>query len=151
MANRERGSSDRRRRGDRRSGEDRRRGDERRSGQDRRSGEDRRCGLDRRSGSDRRSQWHLAEDQRFQGVLRTAETVAHLFSQPLTVIMGYVDLLAAAAREPESQKKLKIIKEQLEVLTAYLQNLRELTEYRTVDFGDVTLLDIAPTKGEDRT
>jgi signal transduction histidine kinase len=83
--------------------------------------------------------------------MRTAETVAHLFSQPLTVIMGYVDLLAARAREPESQKKLKIIKEQLEVLTAYLQNLRDLTEYRTVDFGDVTLLDITSTKREDST
>jgi signal transduction histidine kinase len=151
MVNQERGSGDRRKRGDRRNGQDRRCGDERRSGQDRRSGHDRRSGLNRRSGSDRRSHWHLAEDQRFQGVLRTAETVAHLFSQPLTVIMGYVDLLAAAAREPESQKKLKIIKEQLEVLTAYLQNLRELTEYRTVDFGDVTLLDIASTKGEEET
>lgn len=149
MANQERGSGDRRRRGDRRSGKDRRYGDERRSGHDRRSDQDRRSGLDRRGGGDRRSHWHLAEDQRFQGVLRTAETVAHLFSQPLTVIMGYVDLLAAAAREQESQKKLKIIKEQLEVLTAYLQNLRELTAYRTVDFGDVTLLDIASTKGED--
>jgi len=151
MANQGRGSGDRRRRGDRRGGKDRRCAEERRSGLDRRSGQDRRSSLDRRSGSDRRSHWHLAEDQRFQGVLRTAETVAHLFSQPLTVIMGYVDLLAAAAREPGTQKKLKIIKEQLEVLTAYLQNLRELAEYRTVDFGEVTLLDIASRKEEDHS
>jgi signal transduction histidine kinase len=151
MANQGRGSGDRRRRGDRRTGQDRRCGEERRTGLDRRSGQDRRSGLDRRCGSDRRSHWDLAEDQRFQGVLRTAETVAHLFSQPLTVIMGYVDLLAVAAREPEAQKKLNIIKEQLEVLTAYLQNLRELSEYRTVDFGDVTLLDIASRKEEEHS
>lgn len=149
MANQERGYGDRRRRSDRRGGKDRRCGEERRRGFDRRCGDDRRSGLDRRSGSDRRSHWSLAADQRFQGVLRTAETVAHLFSQPLTVIMGYVDLLAAGPGQPDVQKKLKIIKEQLEVLTAYLQNLRELTEYRTVDFGDVTLLDIASRKEED--
>ncbi|HYA01572.1 MAG TPA: histidine kinase dimerization/phospho-acceptor domain-containing protein [Syntrophobacteria bacterium] len=90
----------------------------------------------------------MAQEQRFQGVLRTAETVTHLFSQPLTVIMGYVDLLAAGTREVEAQKKLRIIKEQLEVLGTFLQNLRQLSEYRTVDFGDLTLLDIGEKKGE---
>jgi hypothetical protein len=62
--------------------------------------------------------------------------------------MGYVDLLAAGTREVELQKKLRIIKEQLEVLGTYLQNLRQLSEYRTVDFGDLTLLDIGTKKGE---
>lgn len=63
--------------------------------------------------------------------------------------MGYVDLLTAGTREVELQKKLRVIKEQLEVLGTYLQNLRQLSEYRTVDFGDLTLLDIGAKKGED--
>jgi signal transduction histidine kinase len=148
MANRTREYGDRRRKSDRRTGRDRRAGEDRRTGLDRRSGQDRRSSLDRRGGKDRRSNWAVAEDQRFQGVLRAAETVTHLFSQPLTVIMGYVDLLAAGTREPELQKKLRVIKEQLEVLGTYLQNLRQLSEYRTVAFGDLTLLDIAAKKGE---
>jgi signal transduction histidine kinase len=140
---------DRRRKSDRRAGGDRRSREDRRSGLDRRSGQDRRSSLDRRGGKDRRVNWTAAEDQRFQGVMRAAETVTHLFSQPLTVIMGYVDLLAAGTRDPELLKKLRVIKEQLEVLGTYLHNLRQLSEYRTVAFGDLTLLDIGEKKGGD--
>jgi signal transduction histidine kinase len=148
MTNRTTGYGDRRRKSDRRAGKDRRSGEERRAGLDRRSGQDRRSSLDRRSGKDRRTNWTVAEEQRFQGVMRAAETVTHLFSQPLTVIMGYVDLLTAGTRDAELQKKLRVIKEQLGVLGTYLENLRQLSEYRTVDFGDLTLLDIGSKKGE---
>ena len=137
---------DRRKRGDRRSGTERRCGEERRIGLDRRSDQDRRCGFDRRSEMDRRSSWPAAEDQRFQGVLRTAATVSHLFSQPLTVIMGHVDLLSAQAHNAEEQKKLTIIRSQLDLLTTYLENLREIEAFRTVDFGGLTLLDITSTR-----
>lgn len=149
MANEKKPHGDRRRRGDRRSGKDRRDGEERRSDFDRRAWQDRRCGLDRRSGGDRRAQWPAAVDQRFQGALRTAATISHLFSQPLTVIMGYVDLLAAETRQAEMQKKLNIIKDQLGVLATYLQSLRDIEEFRTVDFGGLTLLDITSTGMED--
>jgi signal transduction histidine kinase len=115
---------DRRKRADRRRGKDRRCGEERRSGLDRRSDLDRRFGLDRRSYQERRFQWPAAQDQRFQGVLRTASTVSHLFSQPLTVIMGHVDLLTIRTQNTEVQKKLRLIKDQLGLLTTYLQNLR---------------------------
>jgi signal transduction histidine kinase len=137
---------DRRKRGERRSGTERRCGEERRIGLDRRSDQDRRCGFDRRSEMDRRSSWPAAEDQRFQGVLRTAATVSHLFSQPLTVIMGHVDLLSAQAHNAEEQKKLTIIRSQLDLLTTYLENLREIEAFRTVDFGGLTLLDITSTR-----
>ena len=146
MTNRVRLNGDRRKRGDRRTGTERRCGEERRIGLDRRSGQDRRCDLDRRGEIDRRSSWPAAEDQRFQGVLRTAATVSHLFSQPLTVIMGHVDLLSAQAHNAEVQKKLTIIRSQLDLLTSYLQNLRELEAFRTVDFGGLTLLDITSTR-----
>jgi len=146
VANPVRTNGDRRKSGDRRTGTERRCGEERRIGLDRRSGQGRRCGLDRRGEKDRRSQWPAAEDQRFQGVLRTAATVSHLFSQPLTVIMGHVDLLSAQAHNAEVQKKLSIIRNQLDLLTTYLQNLREIEAFRTVDFGGLTLLDITSTR-----
>lgn len=123
------------------SGDRRRRGD-RRSGKDRRSGQDRRGGADRRSGRDRRAGWDQSQDQRFQGVLSTTATVSHLFSQPLTVVLGYVDLLSSSTEDETTKNKLIIIKEQLELIAQYLQNLRSLERYKTIDFGSLTLLDI---------
>jgi len=151
MANPENPYGERRRRADRRSGRDQRGGEERRSGLDRRWGGDRRCSLEGRSGKDRRSpQWRVAQDQRFQGVLRTAETVSHLFSQPLTVIRGHVDLLAAEVQEAKMQNRLNIINKQLRLLTTYLQDLRGMEEFRTVQFAGLTLLDITATRAEDK-
>ena len=131
---------------------DRRKRYDRRSGQDRRSGKDRRSGTDRRSGEDRRTSWDKMKDQRFHGVLQTTETISHLFSQPLTVIMGYVDLLSSSTGEEDAKEKLTIIKGQLELLSEYLQNLRHLREYKTIDFAGVTLLDLEkPKKEEDNS
>jgi signal transduction histidine kinase len=123
---------------------DRRAMENRRSGEDRRSAKDRRSGTDRRSGKDRRSGWGPIKDQRFQGVLKATTTVSHLFAQPLTVITGYVDLLTASTKEENTKEKLSIIKDQLEVINKYLNSLRNLREYKTVDFAGVTLLDIDP-------
>jgi signal transduction histidine kinase len=74
--------------------------------------------------------------------LTTAATVAHLFSQPLTIIFGHVDLLTSGAEDADTKKKLRIIKEQLQSLSLILQDLRSLREYKTIDFDGFTLLDI---------
>ena len=124
--------------------EDRRKASDRRSEKDRRSGRDRRSGSDRRSSRDRRSGWGPITEQRFQGVLRATTTVSHLFAQPLTVITGYVDLLTESTKEDSTREKLSIIKDQLEEINRYLNNLRNLQEYKTIDFAGVTLLDIDP-------
>jgi hypothetical protein len=60
--------------------------------------------------------------------------------------MGHVDLLSAQAHNAEEQKKLTIIRSQLDLLTTYLENLREIEAFRTVDFGGLTLLDITSTR-----
>ena len=122
--------------------EDRRRTGDRRSEKDRRSGRDRRSGSDRRSSKDRRSGWGPIKDHRFRGVVRATTTVSHLFAQPLTVITGYVDLLLASTEEDDTREKLSIVKDQLELINRYLNNLRNLREYKTMDFAGVTLLDI---------
>ena len=127
---------------------DRRKAGDRRTGNDRRSGQDRRSGTDRRSGEDRRSGWSQALDQKLQGVLRTTATVSHLFSQPLTVITGYVDLLSSSTAEEDTKEKLEIIKSQLEVINTHLHNLRDFKEYKTVDFAGITLLDLGSPKNE---
>jgi signal transduction histidine kinase len=126
-------------------GDRRKRGD-RRSDQDRRSGKNRRSGADRRRGKDRRSGWGQIKDHRFQGVVKTTTTISHLLGQPLTVITGYVDLLSASTKEETTKEKLSIIKSQLDLISKYLNDLRSLKEYKTVDFAGVTLLDIESSK-----
>ena len=122
---------------------DRRQKKDRRSGTDRRSGQDRRSSTDRRSNEDRREGWGKIEDQRLLGALTTAATVAHLFSQPLTIIIGHVDLLLSTIEDRVSRNKLEIIKEQLQSLSMTLQDVRSLREFKTVDFDGLTLLDIS--------
>ena len=128
---------------------DRRKKDDRRSGIDRRSGGDRRSGSDRRSGKDRRSGWGPIKEHRFQGVVKTTATLSHLLGQPLTVITGYVDLLSESTKENYTQEKLSIIKGQLELINKYMKDLRNIKEYKTIEFAGVTLLDIEPTRTKD--
>lgn len=125
---------------------DRRKKDDRRSGRDRRSGVDRRSGTERRSGTDRRCGWGPIKEHRFQGVVKTSATLSHLLGQPLTVITGYVDLLSESTKEDYTKEKLSIIKGQLELINKYMTDLRNIKEYKTIEFAGVTLLDIEPTK-----
>jgi len=126
--------------------QDRRKKGDRRTGADRRSGVDRRSGTDRRSGKDRRSGWGPVKEHRFQGVVKTTATLSHLLGQPLTVITGYVDLLSASTKEDETREKLSIIKGQLELINRYMTDLRNIKEYKTIEFAGVTLLDIGSTE-----
>ena len=121
---------------------DRRKEEDRRSDRDRRLGRDRRSGTERRNSKDRRVGWGRIEDQRLQGALAAAATVGHLFSQPLTIIMGHVDLLLSSVEDKTSKRKLEIIKDQLQVLSMTLQDFRSLREFKTVDFDGLTLLDL---------
>jgi signal transduction histidine kinase len=128
---------------------DRRKKHDRRSRIDRRSGQDRRSGTDRRSGKDRRSGWGPIKEHRYQGVVKTTATLSHLLGQPLTVITGYVDLLSASTKEDYTKEKLSIIKGQLELINKYMTDLRNVREYKTIEFAGVTLLDIEPTRTKD--
>jgi signal transduction histidine kinase len=132
--------------GDRRKRSDRRSGANRRSSKERRSSVGRRSLPDRRSGEDRRAGWGEIEDERLEGAVTTAATVAHLFSQPLTIIIGHVDLLLSNAQEEMTEKKLLIIKDQLKSLSMLLQDFRNLQEYNIIDFNGLTLLDIGLKK-----
>ena len=125
---------------------DRRRGKDRRSDTDRRSGGDRRSGAERRTSKDRRSGWGRVDQERLRGALTAAATVAHLFSQPLTIVIGHVDLLLSKVEDQTTRKKLEIIKKELQSLSMTLQDLRSLRQYKTVDLDGLVLLDIALRK-----
>ena len=125
---------------------DRRRGKDRRSDTDRRSVRDRRSGAERRTRKDRRAGWGKLDQERLRGALTAAATVAHLFSQPLTIVIGHVDLLLSKIEDRAARKKLEIIKEQLQSLSMTLHDLRSLRHYKTVDLDGLILLDIALRK-----
>jgi signal transduction histidine kinase len=125
---------------------DRRKGKDRSRDTDRRSGRDRRSGVERRGIKDRRAGWGKVEEERLQGALTAAATVAHLFSQPLTIVIGHVDLLLSRVEDDTTRKKLEIIKEQLQSLSMTLQDLRSLRHYKTVDLDGLVLLDIGLRK-----
>jgi signal transduction histidine kinase len=125
---------------------DRRKGKDRRGDTDRRSKRDRRSGVERRDSKDRRNGWGKVDEERLQGALTAAATVAHLFSQPLTIVIGHVDLLLSRVEDQNTRKKLEIIKEQLQSLSMTLQDLRNLRRYKTVDFDGLILLDIGLRK-----
>ena len=125
---------------------DRRRGKDRRSDTDRRSVRDRRSGAERRTRKDRRAGWGKLDQERLRGALTAAATVAHLFSQPLTIVIGHVDLLLTRVEDQTTRKKLEIIKEQLQSLSMTLQDLRSLRHYKTVDLDGLILLDIGLRK-----
>jgi hypothetical protein len=59
-----------------------------------------------------------------------------------------VELLSSSTAEKETKDKLEIIKGQLEVINSHLHSLRDLNEFKTVDFSGITLLDLDPSKDE---
>ena len=114
-------------------------------GQDRynrRSNQDRRQRPDRRGGSDRRFGWGRIEEHLLEGAMTTAATLVFQFSRPFTIILGYIDLLAENARDENSRAKLKIIKDQLELVGRMLNNFRELDRYQTKEIDGLKILDI---------
>jgi hypothetical protein len=108
----------------------------------RRSNEDRRKRTDRRTGGDRRHGWGRIDDSLLEGAMTTAATLVFQFSRPFTIILGYIDLLADSARDENSRTKLKIIKEQLELISRILNNFRELDRYHTKEIDGLRILDI---------
>ena len=64
------------------------------------------------------------------------------------MITGYVDLISSNTTEEDTKDKLEIIRSQLDVINSHLHNLRDLKEYKTIDFGGITLLDLESSKDE---
>jgi signal transduction histidine kinase len=108
----------------------------------RRSSQDRRKRTDRRSGGDRRLGWGKIEDSLLEGAMTTAATLVFQFSRPFTIILGYIDLLADNAQDEDTRAKLKIIKDQLELIGRILNNFRELDRYQTKEIDGLNILDI---------
>jgi hypothetical protein len=115
-------------------------GDMRKAFNRRTSGE-RRDTVDRRSVSDRRLGWGKIDDHLLRGALAATASIVFQFSRPFTIIIGYVDLMLARAKEEYTHTKLVIVKEQLQIISEILDDFREVDSFKTNDFDGVDILD----------
>jgi hypothetical protein len=105
--------------------------------------------VDRRSVADRRSGWDKTEGHLLRGTLAASASIVFQFSRPFTIILGYVDLLLNKSKEKHTQKKLAIIKDQLEIISEILSDFRELDNFKTKNFDGVEILDTKKLMEED--
>jgi len=115
-------------------------GDRRKAFNRRASGE-RRDTVDRRSASDRRLGWGKIDDHLLRGALAATASIVFQFSRPFTIIIGYVDLLLTSTKDEKTQKKLVIVKEQLQIISEILDSFREVESFKTKDFDGVDILE----------
>ena len=75
------------------------------------------------------------QKQRLQGALELAAAACHELNQPLQAVAGHTDLLLESA-DPKGplERRVRIIKEQVDRLTQITRKLRRVTRYVTTDY-----------------
>ncbi len=89
-------------------------------------------------------QKELLEKEKLQSILEMAITISHEFSQPLSVIIGYTDMLLATMEKDDSNyPKLKKIMDNGEALAEVIRKVRSITNYKSITYtGDARMVDI---------
>ena len=86
----------------------------------------------------------LLEKEKLQSILEMAVTISHEFSQPLSVIIGYTDMLLNTMEKSDPlYNKLKKILDNGENLAELIRKVRSITNYRTITYsGTARMVDI---------
>ncbi len=89
-------------------------------------------------------QKELLEKEKLQSILEMAITISHEFSQPLSVIIGYTDmLLNTMEKDDPNYPKLKKILDNGEILAEIIRKVRSITNYKSITYtGDAKMVDI---------
>ena len=89
-------------------------------------------------------QKELLEKEKLQSILEMAVTISHEFSQPLSVIIGYTDmLLSTMEKEDPNYSKLRKILDNGEALAEVIRKVRSITNYKSITYtGDAKMVDI---------
>jgi two-component system cell cycle response regulator len=78
-------------------------------------------------------QKELLEKEKLQSILEMAVTISHEFSQPLSVIIGYADMLLNTMEKNDPMyHKLKKIMDNGEALAEVIRRVRSITNYKSV-------------------
>jgi len=89
-------------------------------------------------------QKELLEKEKLQSILEMAVTISHEFSQPLSVIIGYTDMLLNTMEKTHAMyPKLKKIFENGENLAEIIRKVRSITNYKSITYtGESRMIDI---------
>lgn len=89
-------------------------------------------------------QKELLEKEKLQSILEMAVTISHEFSQPLSVIIGYTDMLINTMEKTDPiYPKLKKILDNGENLAEIIRKVRSITNYRSITYsGAARMVDI---------
>jgi two-component system cell cycle response regulator len=89
-------------------------------------------------------QKELLEKEKLQSILEMAVTISHEFSQPLSVIIGYTDMLLNTMEKSDSMySKLKKILDNGENLAEIIRKVRSITNYKSITYtGTAKMVDI---------
>lgn len=89
-------------------------------------------------------QKELLEKEKLQSILEMAVTISHEFSQPLSVIIGYTDmLLNTMEKEDPMYNKLRKILDNAESLAEVIRRVRSITNYKSITYtGESKMVDI---------
>ncbi len=102
--------------------------------------------LDSKNKKIEKQQQQIMEKKKLEGILEMARTIAHEFSQPLSVMLGYTEMLSyALGTESPEQDKIKKIVENGDKLTKIIRKVQDITDYRLVDYvGESKMIGIDP-------
>jgi two-component system, cell cycle response regulator len=89
-------------------------------------------------------QKELLEKEKLQSILEMAVTISHEFSQPLSVIIGYTDmLLSTMEKDDPIYSKLRKILDNGEALAEVIRKVRSITNYKSITYtGEAKMVDI---------
>lgn len=83
-----------------------------------------------------KQQKELMEKEKLQSILEMAVTISHEFSQPLSVIIGYTDMLMSTMEKSDPiYPKLKKIFENGENLAEIIRKVRSITNYKSITYA----------------
>lgn len=90
------------------------------------------------------TQEKLQEAERRAAIVALAGTTAHKLNQPLTVVMGYAEMLLRSVSENDPKRKpLEILYTQAERMATIVRNIGRIARYVTMQYvGDLTIIDL---------
>ncbi|MCP4146945.1 MAG: response regulator [bacterium] len=92
----------------------------------------------------KRQQQQLLEEQKMEAIIEMGITVCHEFSQPLSVITGYTEmLLESIEKNSADYKRLSKIADNCEKLNLMLKKVQNITSYEISSYvGDTSMVNL---------
>jgi len=88
------------------------------------------------------AQQQLVETERLRVLIETSGAAAHEINQPLTAVLGHVELILATHPQTQYQEDLEFIKEAAKRIQEIVKSMADIQHYRTKNYiGKVNIVD----------